>query len=460
MSPAPSPRLLEAPPLLDHQVEGIAWLRSHDRALLADEPGLGKSRQALEAAVEPILVAAPAAILDSGTWDDEVAAWAPGADVTQVSYSSICQRREKGRVQRDRHGFPIVELKPELRRRWGTVIADESHYLKGRKTSWTNAFFQFDTERMFLMTGTPIPNWAHEAFTTLQLLYPEEARPGRRLGSYWRWVNEWFQVSQSQWSQHGKEIGGLLESRTWDEFYQENWRDRMLLRLRDECLDLPPLTQSQYLAPMTTAQARVYRQLKQDFVSWLESGTEVVAWNSAAQLVKLCKAATGLEVLEPGAGESGKLNALRTILTDRPRPTLVVAHFRDTVAACERVAREVGASTRLVDGGVSKGGRLEAVRAFQRGNADVMCATLDTISEGMTLHQGGADQVVFVERSWRPSRNEQALRRLHRIGQTRPVQAINLVAPRTVDERVLRLLADKVDEQMSALGRKELRDLA
>lgn len=430
----------------------MAWLRERPRALLADEPGLGKSLQALGAATEPILVVAPAMVLDSGTWDDEVAKWASGADVTQVSYSSLTQRRKTPRGGTS----PTGDLKPELDQEWGTVIGDEAHYLKNRRANWTSGFRGLRSERTTLLTGTPIPNWAHEAFVLLQLVHPEEAGRGERFGSYWRWAKEWFDVGPTNWSP--MEVGDLRGDRTWEEFREANWGDRMLLRLRDDCLDLPPLTVTEWRVRMKGPQAKAYRGLKEDFVTWLDSGVEVAAWNSAAQVVKLAKAATGLEVLDPDSKGSAKLDALRAILADRPRPTLVVAHFRASVAAAARAAEEAGAEAVVIDGGTSRTQRRDRVRAFQSGSLPVLCATIDTISEGMTLT--AADQVVRLERSWRPSRNEQVVRRLHRIGQERPVQVVDLVTEGTVDQRVLRLLEAKTDQQMRALGVADLRGLA
>lgn len=437
---------------MKHQREGIDFLKSRPRAALFDEPGLGKSAQTLLAATEPVLVVAPAMVLDSGTWDDEIAKWAPGLDVAQVAYSSLAERT------RTAHGGsrPTPALRPGYRRRWGTVIADESHYLKGRKTSWTRAFKRIRADRLYQATGTPIPNWAHEAFVPLQLAYPEGAIRGGRFGSYWRWAGEWFQVGPTRFAPMA--VGDLRSDRSWAQFRRANWGDRMILRLRADCLDLPPLTVQRWDVAMPASQARAYRELKRDFITWLDSGGEVVAWNQAAQFVKLLKAATGLEVLQRQADPvvgSGKLRALQTILADRPRPTLVVAHFRDSVAAAARVAQGLGAEAAVVDGGVSRSQRRSVIRAFQSGALPVLCATLDTISEGMTLT--AADQVIRLERSWRPSRNEQVIRRLHRIGQQRPVLVIDLVTTGTLDERVLRMLAAKTDQQMRALGPGELR---
>jgi SNF2 family DNA or RNA helicase len=437
---------------MKHQREGIKFLRTNKRGLLADEPGLGKSRVALEAAVEPVLIVGPAMVLDGGVWDDEITKWRPNLDAVQVPYSRLMVR----------NGRQITsQLSPELTQQWGTVIFDEAHYLKGRNTKWTLAAKQIRAERTYLLTGTPLPNWAHEAFTLLQLLYPDEARPGKWLGSYWRWVEDWFDIGE----QYGKGgvvvsshvVGELRKDRTWESFIDENWKDRMLLRLREDCLDLPPLTLQTIQVDMVSAQKKAYRELKKDFVTWLESGEEIAAWSTAAQLVKLAMCATGLEVIAPNTSGSGKLDALQALLADRPYPTLVVAHFRKSVEACAERAKAAGQKAVIVHGGTSKKMRAESVRAFQAGKVPVLCATIDTISEGLTLN--AADQVIKVERSWRPSRNEQVIRRIHRIGQDKPVTSIDLVTRDSVDERVLKVLAGKSDQQARALGLADLRGL-
>lgn len=446
--------------LMAHQVAGVQFLHERPRAFLADEPGLGKTAQMLLAAIEPVLVVAPAMVLESGTWDDEVEKWAPGLDVTQVSYTSLNARGPKGKIPHDSNGFPIVGPKPEyLLRQWGTVICDESHYLKGRKASFYHGVRQLPAGKLILATGTPIPNWAHEAFTSLQLIWPDEAKPGKEFGSYWRWVRKWFEVSASFWNPNAKEVGDLLEEHTWEEFRAANWRDRFLMRLRRDVLDLPPLTVQEWRVKMKAAQRKAYNELKRDFVTWLESGEEITAWTSAAQLVKLMKAATGLECLDPMTRGSAKYDVLRELLRDRPAPTLVVAHFRTSVEQAARAAVEVGRSAKVVHGGVKSKDRIEAIRAFQRGELDVLVASIDTVAEGMTLHQGGADQIIRVERSARPSKNEQVLRRLHRMGVEKPVTCIDLITENTADERILAILQQKTDQQMLALGIKDLRGL-
>ena len=431
--------------LMEHQEAGIAFLRTHPRAALLDQPGLGKSAQALLSAEGDTLIVGPAMVIDGGVWDDEIARWRPGLATTQVSYHSICRK--------DGRKF-LPALAEQFKKPWGTVILDESHNIKNRQANWTRAIKKLETERMFLLSGTPIPNWAYEAYTQLCLLFPEDQKSGGRLGSYWRWAEEWFDIGELE-DRAGRtltkfNIEGLKPERTWEEFRRDNWKDRALLRLRSNCLDLPPMTEQTIHVDLTAEQKRVYRALKKDFVAWLDSGKEIAAWNQADQFMKLAQLATHLD------GKGAKLDVLDTLLQDRPMPTIVVAHFRASALAAQKIAGRYGVA-RILTGETSKRARHEIVREFQSGSIDTLCATIDTISEGLTLT--AADQVIYLEHSWRPSRNEQVKRRIHRIGTTHPVSAIHLVAKNTLDERVLDLLKEKTEQQLEALPPAEIKEL-
>jgi len=127
-----------------------------------------------------------------------------------------------------------------------------------------------------------------------------------------------------------------------------------------------------------------------------------------------------------------------------------LAHYRDTVEACVRVAESVGARVGAVHGGVSKDAKSRAVADFKSGRSDVLVGSLETLAEGLTLTV--ADMAIFVEKSYKPSRNEQAMRRVHRMGQERPVTILDYVTPDTVDERKREALATKTDQQMRVLS--------
>lgn len=452
----------------EYQREGIEAIQAKGRILLADEPGLGKSRQTIEALDGgKVLVVAPKLILSSGTWDDEIAKWSDHPELwTQAAYTGLNQRGARNRI--------MEEAKPEYLQQFDAVVLDEAHYVKGRGTSWTKAVEQISARNsssaFVALTGTPMPNWAHEVFTLLRLLYPEDARsrPGHvvRFGAYQRWLNEWFVRKVNPFSsQPGSElIGGLLgcgnregcrnrppndPCEHWLEFTEANLGARFLRRLRDDVLDeLPPLTEETILTPMDTDQARMYRELKKEWVTETPEGEEVITWTVGSRNVLLDRITTsGWFASMTGEPRGGKLERLRHDLSSRSQPTLVLAHYRDSVEACARVAETTGARAGFVHGGVSKSG--EVVKAFKDGKLDVLVGSLETVSEGLTLTQ--ADMAIFVEKSYKPSRNEQAMRRVHRIGQTRPVTVLDYVTPKSVDSNKRLLLKEKTDQQMRAL---------
>jgi SNF2 family DNA or RNA helicase len=108
-------------------------------------------------------------------------------------------------------------------------------------------------------------------------------------------------------------------------------------------------------------------------------------------------------------------------------------------------------------GGIPQHERVDMVRAFQSGELDMLVGTLATLSEGVTLTK--ADTCILVEHAWRPSQNEQAMRRLHRLGQQRPVTVIHLVTENSLDQRILALLAAKQGQQVAALRAAEFASL-
>lgn len=452
--------------LRSYQKAGLEFLRARPRAFLADEMGLGKSAQMTLAAEGKTLVIAPAMVLDGGTWRDEVERWAPerAEDFTTWAYTSVVARE----------GRKITNhVRPEIDQRWDTIILDEAHYLKGRKTSWTRALRPVlkKAGRVILATGTPIPNWAQEIFEVAGILWPEHARPGGDLGSYWRWAAKWFDTEPEIVYRQGKQlevphVGDLLACSVecmsrepldpcehYKDFFQANLGDRFLQRLRDNVLtDLPPLTVETVYTPMTASQRKQYNALKKDFVTELGDGRLKVAWNSAAKNVLLDRASTGASILDPSEDPlkgSGKLQRLAYDLGDRTRPTLVVAHFQASVDAARAVARGLGMSAESIHGGTSRPERRRIIEEFKAGRLDVLCGSLETIAEGLTLT--AADLVIFLETSFKPSRNQQAMRRIHRMGQERPCVALDYVTPDSLDESKRALLKAKTDQQIRVM---------
>lgn len=446
------------PPLLDHQVGDVDWIHVNRRGLLANEPGTGKSRSALTATRGGrTLIIAPGMVINGGTWSDEINRWAaePG-DYTVAPYSML--NRRKGSV-------PLQALRPEFAGPWDCVVVDEAHYTKGRKTNWTWAVEEVTktADLVLEMTGTPIPNWAHELFSILRVMHPDEARRGGAFGGYWRWAESWFDCRPTRWSGGAPVAGELLACSPaclarpsadpcehYADFMRANLGTQYRRVMRADCLDLPPTTELLIDTPMTTAQRRVYAQMKKQFATTI-SGDEVLSWSQGALNVALDKITTSPWLLAPkGKPHGGKLDRLAFDLSGRSAPTVVFAHYNDSVDACAAVARDLGCRVRVVNGRTSKTQDADAIAAFKAGSVDVLAASLEKAAEGLQLT--AADMVIFVEQSFKPYRNTQARYRVDRLGQVRPVTMLTYLTPGTVDARKRRLLATKTDRQMRYLS--------
>lgn len=456
----------QAPPLMEHQAGDVAWAQRERRGLLANEPGLGKSRSAIVAtAGARTLIVAPSMVITGGTWSDELEKWAADPSLYTVAPYSMLNARKGNSPQR--------ALRPEFNQPWDAVIIDEAHYTKGRGTSWTWAVDRVTrpADMVLEMTGTPMANWAQDLFPVLRVLHgPAESRPGGAYGSFWRWAERWFDCSPTRFSNGNPVCGELLacdrsclERPSFDpcvhygDFMDSNLGSQYRRMLRDDCLDLPPLTQAEIEVPMTTAQRRVYRELHRQFATTI-SGQEVLAWSQGSLNVQIDKITTSPWLLtKEGPPRGGKLDRLAFDLAGRSRPTLVLAHYNDSVEACAAVAALGGASVRVVNGRTSKAQDAESIRDFKAGRVGVLCASLEKVAEGVQLT--AADMVIFVEKSFKPYRNEQALYRIHRLGQTRACTALDYVTPRSVDARKRRLLATKTDRQMRFLSAAEFEQL-
>ena len=99
--------------------------------------------------------------------------------------------------------------------------------------------------------------------------------------------------------------------------------------------------------------------------------------------------------------------------------------------------------TTLLHGGQTPQDRHNAVEAFTAGAADLLLAT-DAGAEGLNL-QSRCRLVVNLELPWNPTRLEQRIGRVDRIGQTRTVHAINLFAEGTAESTVLARLLRRLE---------------
>ena len=145
-----------------------------------------------------------------------------------------------------------------------------------------------------------------------------------------------------------------------------------------------------------------------------------------------------LAALARGAArDESKVDALLRLLRRVREPVLVFTEYRDTLA---HVEERLPVPVVTLHGGLTLRQRQGAAREFTEGSAAILLAT-DAASEGLNLHKR-CRLVVNLELPWTPLRLQQRVGRVDRIGQSRRVHALHLVARATGEESVVaRLVA-------------------
>jgi superfamily II DNA or RNA helicase len=137
-----------------------------------------------------------------------------------------------------------------------------------------------------------------------------------------------------------------------------------------------------------------------------------------------------LELARRAAQRESKLVAVTRWLRRAREPAIVFTEYRDTLATLAAAVAKYEPA--FLHGGMTAAERHETARAFNSGRASLLLAT-DAASEGLNLHQR-CRLVINLELPWTPVRLEQRVGRIDRIGQTRRVHAVHLLAAGTSEE--------------------------
>src|SRR5690606_25794245 len=139
--------------------EGVNFLKNRKFAMLWDEPGLGKSAQAITAWDQPdinnVLVICPASVVS--VWVREISQWGHAQNTGIISWTTSYEKAIRDREL-------IKKFNPSL------VVIDEAHYLKSKTAKRTKVILGEivkNAERAWFLTGTPMPNNPSELWPIL-----------------------------------------------------------------------------------------------------------------------------------------------------------------------------------------------------------------------------------------------------------------------------------------------------
>lgn len=227
--------------------------------------------------------------------------------------------------------------------------------------------------------------------------------------------------------------------------------------LRSECLDLPPKIYQKISVDLTPEQREAYRKMKDGMALEL-AGQEISVTMVLTQMLRLQQIVGGFLPIqvedsdgakfskpEPIPGGNAKLDALHDYLEDLDGKAIIWSRFRAEIGIIADSLRDRYGDESVVEfhGGVSDDERTRARRLFQDVHSPVRFFVGQTETGGIGLTLTAASTVIYFSNSFSLESRLQSEDRAHRIGQTKSVVYVDLVAPGTLDTKLLATLRNK-----------------
>ena len=492
--------------LRPYQVEGFQWLsflyEQRLGGILADDMGLGKTVQALallahaieehraaseRAASErttkrgesvepfaPFLVVAPTSVITN--WATEAERFLPEAKVVTITETTagktpLAERvagahlvltsytllrmdedaytgyaRTLGRTVDERTG---EQSAPEG---WGALLLDEAQFVKNTGTRAWSIARAMPARTKIAMTGTPIENNLMELWALLAIvadgLFPS-ARAFRDL--YAR------PAESGEDPAHAAATAARLRRRI---------RPLMLRRTKElVAAELPAKNDTRVNLPLAPGHRRIYDthlQRERQKVLGLLEDMDKNRFTIFQSLTLLRRLALDAALIDPDA-YAGVSSVKRDYLVqqlpdllEKGHRVLVFSQFTGYLKSISARLAEEGISHLYLDG--STRNRAEVIEAFTSGQEPVFLISLKAGGFGLNLTE--ADHVFIMDPWWNPAAEQQAVDRIHRIGQDKEVHVYRLVAEGTIEEKVMQLKESKAALFDAVVGEGEFASAA
>lgn len=331
------------------------------------------------------------------------------------------------------------------------IVADESHRVKEPSAKRTKAAIKLAdraTDCRLILTGTPVLNSPMDLFSQYRVL-----DGGATFGTnYFAFRNRYF-YDKNAGMPPGKHFP---DWRVRDGALQEINKAISVSSMtakKADCLDLPPLVKKVIHVPLSSKQQKLYNDMKTDFVAYLNDKA-CVAQLAITKALRLQQIVSGFVSLEDDDGDRSvvelkdnpRADALKELLAELAphRKVLVWATFRQNYATIRAICEALALRYVELHGEVPAAQRQKSVDAFQ---TDPACRVLigHPGSGGIGVNLVAADHAIYYSRSFSLEADIQSEARNHRGGSEifPSITRIDLVAPATIDEVVLKALAAK-----------------
>jgi SNF2 family DNA or RNA helicase len=231
--------------------------------------------------------------------------------------------------------------------------------------------------------------------------------------------------------------------------------------LKDDCLDLPEKTYMKRVIQLTEEQQKVYDQMKKLALAEL-NGKLTTTVNAITQIMRLHQITCGHFKSDDGSTQtlkSNRLDQLLDVLSEMEGKAVIWAHYRyDIEVIVEAIKKEYGdKSVVTYFGDTSTDDRQKAIKSIQDPNSPVrfIVGTPQTGGYGITLT--GASTMIYYSNGYDLEKRQQSEARIDRIGQMKNMTYVDIIAEKTIDEKIVAALRNKVNIASQVMG-EELKE--
>lgn len=453
-------------PPFPYQIVGASFLIAKQKAILADEPGVGKTLQAIigvnylmnQGLVTRALVVSPSSV--KYQWAREIEKF---TNHTSVVIDGVPKKRKQQmetnadfyliNYELVRQEFDLAILK-EMD--FDIIILDEAHRIKDHANVSSTKIRELDATYKWLLTGTPIQNKLEELFSLF--LFMDESVFGR----YATFKRDHLVLGRK----YGR-YGVILGYKDIAKFRQKSNPYMMRRTLKEVLPQMPPLTITNFPIELTKDQYRVHDQLTNDmYEHWKLLKT--ITDNQARQVAEdqllgyqvLMQEVTGsLELLNLSKSQmakkyaipnirSPKLEALEEILVERLAndPELKIIIFSQFERMQGLVVKQIGylGNHTLLNGSMKAYLKQASIDKFKYDPDIRFLICTDSANTGLNLQE--ASLLINIDIPWNPAILTQRMGRIRRADSKHELlQVINLIAIDSIDERILETNYDKIE---------------
>ena len=338
-----------------------------------------------------------------------------------------------------------------------TLIAiDESTTIKNPGAKRTKNIVALGKAAKYrrILTGSPVTKSPLDLFSQCAFLHEELLESG----SYYSFKNRYAVMKPHNFG--GRRVQLVHSYQRLDELADilKGFSYRVL---KEDCLDLPDKVYIKREVELSKEQKEAYSTMKSAALASLK-GKMATAPHVLTQMMRLHQITCGHLKNDDGTTtdlKNGRIDELIDRLDVVEGKVIIWANYiHDIEALVKTISKEYGEETVVqYYGKTSSDDRAKAIKSFQDPKSKVkyFIGNPQTAGYGITLTEAGT--VVYFSNGYDLEKRLQSEDRAHRIGQKKSVTYVDFIAPKTVDEKIVKALRNKIDIASQVMG-EELKE--